>query len=478
MALCTSLVGLRYKEVLAVLAALWFSSSSPSARRGSLLGGRFLFCRYSFLGSCFAFGFGCSFASFALGRLFGERLVLRILLTFSFEFELTCFAFLLHRGRRFGLVYFFHFIVGTEDSAQPTLQSVASVVGSLLLIQELLVRLFQIAFEVVDQLFGLRLGQLASLCHDSRETLVHLHIPELVLVLTEVVDELLEDCRRRVRQLRQAISNVSALFDDQSVGVQGLNSLLLRRVFLSCSFGSFGSFRRFLDFCEPQVLRQGLRIHVQCVETMAQLLHQTLCLLVLLDKTHQELQNKPEGVSVHVCVAAEARDDVRKDIVDRVLALAAKLVEEDLSQIRDAFVFVCQALGDVCDRFLGLVHIVQDEVDQDHQAVQAYVLVFVAQAGVHVLRPGLNQVRETVGHVPEGHHYVGSQGWISCPRQHCEQKLQVGVAELTADAHELAHRQHCRRLQLQVAVLAAVSYHIGDKSAKDAKEVGSTSLSA
>ena len=85
------------------------------------------------------------------------------------------------------------------------------------------------------------------------------------------------------------------------------------------------------------------------------------------------------------------------------------------------------------------------------------------QSGVHTRSPGLHGVWEPEGHVPQGDDEVGPDDWLHRPLQDSEQQLEMTLAELAGDQHELGERQAGAGPQVGVRELAGVGADVQDE---------------
>ena len=133
-----------------------------------------------------------------------------------------------------------------------------------------------------------------------------------------------------------------------------------------------------------------------------------------------------------------------------------ELGEEKLGKPSNLVYAVDNAAGHVADLTLHLDHVVQNEVSQDGQGVGSHAHGVVVQPGVHTRSPGLHGVWEPEGHVPQGDDEVGPDDWLHRPLQDSEQQLEMTLAELAGDQHELGERQAGAGPEVGVRELAGV----------------------
>ena len=80
----------------------------------------------------------------------------------------------------------------------------------------------------------------------------------------------------------------------------------------------------------------------------------------------------------------------------------------------------------------------------------------VMEPGVHSRCPGLDSVGEPEGHVSKGYDEVGPDDRLDGPLQDSEQELEMTLAELAGDQHELGEGETGARPEVRVRELAGV----------------------
>ena len=110
-----------------------------------------------------------------------------------------------------------------------------------------------------------------------------------------------------------------------------------------------------------------------------------------------------------------------------------------------------------------LDHVVENEMSEDGESVGSHAHGVVVQPGVHTRSPGLHGVWEPEGHVPQGDDEVGPDDWLHRPLQDSEQQLEMTLAELAGDQHELGERQAGAGPQVWVRELAGVGADVEDE---------------
>lgn len=127
-------------------------------------------------------------------------------------------------------------------------------------------------------------------------------------------------------------------------------------------------------------------------------------------------------------------------VVDDVV-LGGELGEEELGEVANPGLVVLEALGHAAELALGLDHLVEDEVGEDHEGVLADGQVLVEQAAVELVRLGVHDGRPADGDVAEGDDQVALDDRIGRLGHDGEQELEVVVAELRGHTHELGQRR-------------------------------------
>lgn len=142
-------------------------------------------------------------------------------------------------------------------------------------------------------------------------------------------------------------------------------------------------------------------------------------------------------------------DDVGKVVVDR-LVLGRELGEEEVSEVADPLVVVLETLGHLAELSLDLDHAVEDEVGEDHERVLLDGEVLVVKAGVEAVAVLVHDGRKADGNVSESDDDVAPHGGFARRLEDLEEEEKVLLAELGADAHELAEGERGGRLEHRV----------------------------
>ena len=80
----------------------------------------------------------------------------------------------------------------------------------------------------------------------------------------------------------------------------------------------------------------------------------------------------------------------------------------------------------------------------------------IMEPGVHAWCPGLHSVGEPEGQVTQGDDQVSPDHWFSGLLQHGEQQLEVLVAEVAADEHELGQGEGGAGPEVWIWILVGV----------------------
>ena len=207
-------------------------------------------------------------------------------------------------------------------------------------------------------------------------------------------------------------------------------------------------------------------------EALGELLDERVAVLVLLDVLQQLLHDRLELRVAQGRVLAEHGEHVGQEVVDwrgALVLLLGELVEEERGERRDSLVLVLEARSHLCDVPLDLHHVIENQVREHHHGRLSDRHVGVPEGPVDVLRPRLERVGEPQGQVTEGNDQVASDGRLDDAfLEQGEHQLEVGLADIDVDHHELGEGQEGRRFERRVGgverrVVAGADDQLGER---------------
>ena len=128
---------------------------------------------------------------------------------------------------------------------------------------------------------------------------------------------------------------------------------------------------------------------------------------------------------------------VRQVVVYRVI-LRREISEEELSEVRDASLFVLEALGHLPKLSLDLDHTVENKMREHHQRVLLHHQVGIRQTPVQLVAVLVHDRAERDSDVAESDRDVAPDVRVPRGLENAEEQVVVRVAELRAHAEELA----------------------------------------